>query len=419
MLSASAPVAPQGESGTMNIATLLIAHHVLRLRGVRDTARFLDIPPSSVSAAMDRLQAQIATQLVTISGSGIQLTLEGTRLKQQLARAAALIMRIAGLGRAGAGRERRAARLSISILMLQRFVTVSRTGSIRSAAGEIGMGQPQLTRQLKAIEREIGVPLLKRNAHGVVLTKAGLSTLEPAEALQAVWSSMSKHATTRFRKSLTVAKLGSVSPLGHESKIARILAVLAATWRQQTPQSPLYISSTSAEELLVGIQSRAYDVILLDTDTVPRNLTSRVVSRSRLMLVGPAHLMKRAKPAIHHLLLNTPVALPSLKSGLRQKFVALMEDVLSEAERELVSFVEVDSIPVLASLVHEHGFISLLPESALGPFSTPFGRIPLPRSYDLRLTLAWRPLPTSEKVAGIVLGILRDHADIAYNSTKD
>ena len=403
----------------MDVATLLIAHHVLAQGGIRNAARFLRIPASNAFGAMKRLQSQIATPLMTVVDGGIQPTLEGNRLKLELARAADLVRELARLRKGERGREYPGSRLTISILMLRRFIAVVHAGSIRSAAQALKTGQPQLTRQLRTLEREVGLPLLVRSGRGVTLTKQGHRVLELAQALDTIWSSLSQNAATRFHRSQIIAKLGSVSPLSHESTIARILAVLSAKWQEKAPQSPLLISGASSEELLAGIQNHTYDVILLDTDDVPKALASRVVSRSPLMLVGPSPVLKHAGTDIRRAILSGPLALPSLKSGLRQKLVALMKHVLSDAEREMVPFVEVDSIPVLGSLVQEHGFISLFPENALQAFNMQFESIPLPRTYDVRLTLAWRRVPASEKIALKVLAILQDYGLVAVKSRLD
>lgn len=395
----------------MNLATLLIAHRVLTLGSVRHAARLLDRPPSTVIGAMRRLQAEIAIPLATTSRTGTRSTLEGVRLTKELANAANLVVRAAGLGRPSGRIERRAARLSTSLPTILRFIAVARTGSIRSAAREIGMGQPQLTRQLKVMERDLGVLLFSRSAKGIVLTKEGRSVLMLAEALEKIWSRISRHAARRFRKSLVEARLGSIIPFGRESNVAKILAILTAEWHRRTPDDPLFISSTISEELLKGLENRALDAILLDTDIVPSSLNFRVISRSRMMLVGlprPAH---ETATDIRTLLLTTPVALLSLKSGLRQKFVALMEDVLTDSERERVSFVEVNSMPVVANLVYDHGYVTLLPEQSLGRTISTFKSIVLPQKYDAHFTIAWRPSPSSEKVARRVLDILKDNID--------
>lgn len=395
----------------MNLATLLIAHRVLTLGSVRHAARLLDRPPSTVVAAMRRLQAEIAIPLATTSSAGTQSTLEGVRLTKELANAASLVIRIAGLGRTSGHVELRAARLSTSLPAIRRFIAVARTGSIRSAAREIGMGQPQLTRQLKAMERDLGVLLFSRSAKGIVLTKEGRAALALAEALERIWSRISRHAARRFRKSLVVARFGSIIPFGRESKVAQILAVLASEWHRRTPDDPLFISSTISEELLRGLESRALDAILLDTDAVPSGLNFRIISRSRMMLVGLPRSPRETTPDIRTLLLTTPVALLSLKSGLRQRFVTLMEDMLTDGERERVSFVEVDSMPVVANLVYDHGYVTILPELSLGLTVGAFKSIVLPKKYDALFTIAWRPSPSSEKVARQVLEILKDVID--------
>jgi len=399
----------------MDIATLLIAHYVLSLGSVRETSRALERPVASVSAALSRLQSHIATPLTTTAGNRILPTLEGRRLGRDLARAADLILDIASLSKLSddVPVERHAARISVSLLALSRFIVVARTGSIRSAAIEIGIGQPQLTRQLKSLEQDLGLTLLVRTATGAAPTPEGKQLLTFSEDLETIWLRISDRAGDRFRRASMMTNLGSVTPLGRESRIARILAFLAAEWPRRQPRNPLFISSTNAEELLSGLNNRLYDIVLLDTVEVPAGVDHRVVSRSGLALVGPAHLLQEPHD-LRHLLLSTPIALPSLKSGLRQKFVTLIEDILKPEERARLSFIEIDSIPVIANLVIEHGHLALLPQWAIPNSSEKMGlddkmaAIPLPQTYDMQLSLAWKRGASSENVAGLVQRILAD-----------
>lgn len=391
----------------MNLRTFVIAHRVLKLGSVQEAARALDCPPSTVSAAMRRLQAEIAIPLVATSKEGTQLTLEGVRLMRELAAASRLVLRLAGLAPGVGPVERRAARLATSISTIERYARAARIGSIRKAALEIGIGQPQLTRQLRALERDLGVSLLERHAWGITLAEKGQAALVHAESLERIWSHISKHAERRFRDSLVVAKVGSITPFGRESIVARILALLAAKWHHKMPDAPLFISSAISEELLTSLRSGALDVILLDTDSVPANLNSRIISRSRMMLVAAKGSTPR--PAdIRDLLLNTPVALLSFKSGLRQKFVKLMEDVLPEGERERLSIVEVDSMPIIANLVRHHGYLTLLPELSLGVSANTYDCVVLPERFNVNFTIVWRPSPSSEKVAKRFFDVLED-----------
>jgi DNA-binding transcriptional LysR family regulator len=60
------------------------------------------------------------------------------------------------------------------------FVEVCRTGSLRAAAEATGFTQPGLSRQVAALEREVGVRLLDRGPRGVTPTAAGVALLPHA-----------------------------------------------------------------------------------------------------------------------------------------------------------------------------------------------------------------------------------------------
>lgn len=56
---------------------------------------------------------------------------------------------------------------------LRDFLTVCETGNITAAAARLGLSQPALSRIVKMVEKEAGMPLLVREASGVYLTQAG------------------------------------------------------------------------------------------------------------------------------------------------------------------------------------------------------------------------------------------------------
>lgn len=56
---------------------------------------------------------------------------------------------------------------------LRDIIAVSEHGSLRAAGRHLGIAQPAITRSIREIEHELGVPLFERHAKGVRLTSMG------------------------------------------------------------------------------------------------------------------------------------------------------------------------------------------------------------------------------------------------------
>jgi len=56
---------------------------------------------------------------------------------------------------------------------IRDLLAVAEKGSLRAAARQLGLAQPSISRSIRELERELGAPLLERQARGTVLTPAG------------------------------------------------------------------------------------------------------------------------------------------------------------------------------------------------------------------------------------------------------
>jgi DNA-binding transcriptional LysR family regulator len=73
----------------------------------------------------------------------------------------------------------------MELRQLRYFVAIADAGNISRAAKKIFLTQPALSRQIKALEEEIGHCLLERQAHSIRLTPVGeLLLRESRELLQ-------------------------------------------------------------------------------------------------------------------------------------------------------------------------------------------------------------------------------------------
>src|SRR3984957_16821038 len=62
--------------------------------------------------------------------------------------------------------------MDLDLRKLRYFVAVADTLHFGRAADELHIAQPVLSRQIRALEHDLGTPLLTRDSHGVALTDA-------------------------------------------------------------------------------------------------------------------------------------------------------------------------------------------------------------------------------------------------------
>jgi DNA-binding transcriptional LysR family regulator len=91
--------------------------------------------------------------------------------------------------------------MDLDLRKLRYFVAAADRLHFGRAAEELHIAQPALSRQIRALEQDLGTPLLIRDSHGVVLTEAGRQLLTDAGPLLA--------SAQAVRRRVTVAARGS------------------------------------------------------------------------------------------------------------------------------------------------------------------------------------------------------------------
>ena len=386
----------------MDTATLALVHAVLEQKGIRRAAKTSGRPVASVSAALKRFEAAIALPLVRREGGNLVPTLEAQARMIDLGAADRAIRTLLSFG----GHEGQIGIPAIRLTTLDRFVTIARSGSIRGAAKSIDMGQPQLTRQMRDLEQDLGYRLIVRSPAGISCTPEGLAAVPIAETLIDIWRRLSRSSGDRFRRTAATWRFGSVMPLGPESEIARMLAALTAEWHRARPRQPLFVSSNTADELIAGLKNRSLDVVLLDLETFPPEFEGRPISRTPLALVGHASVLARQDDDLRALLQSNPIAVPSLKSGLRQQASRFIDSLFTEPERNRLTLTEVDSIPVILNLVMDHGYLSVLPESSTARVRNAPAMRRLGPDFMQSLSLVWQKNVVSRQAADAMYGMM-------------
>jgi LysR family transcriptional regulator of abg operon len=72
----------------------------------------------------------------------------------------------------------------VKLSQFRDLVAVAEAGSLRAAARHLDIAQPVITRSIRELEHELGVPLFERHAKGVRLTQAGEMFVERVRSFQ-------------------------------------------------------------------------------------------------------------------------------------------------------------------------------------------------------------------------------------------
>lgn len=188
---------------------------------------------------------------------------------------------------------------------LRYFVAVAEEGHITRAAERLGMQQPPLSQQIRALERELQVQLLRRKPRGVELTDAGHALLTEARAI----FSHIEHAfaTTRrtARGELGRLVVGFTSSAPFHPFVPRVIRA----FREAAPDIALSLEEGGTTELLDDLRHERIDAAFIRTKVAdPDGLTINPLLEESMLLAVPAtHAMARAGD-------GTPLPLSALAS---------------------------------------------------------------------------------------------------------
>jgi LysR family transcriptional regulator, benzoate and cis,cis-muconate-responsive activator of ben and cat genes len=144
---------------------------------------------------------------------------------------------------------------AMELRQLRYFIAAAEEGNISRAAKKMSLTQPALSRQIKALEEEIGQCLLERQAHSIRLTSVGEALLrEACELLQ-----HSEQVLERVR----VAGRGMRLRVGYAPSLAAgLLSAAVESFTQTHPSTSVELFDLSTAEMLAGLESDKLDVVL-------------------------------------------------------------------------------------------------------------------------------------------------------------
>ena len=152
---------------------------------------------------------------------------------------------------------------------LRAFLETADTGSLSAAARKLGLTQPTLSRQVAAIERELGVTLFERVGKTMALTTTGMDLLEHARAMGAAAEALGLAASGRSQ-----AVGGVVSVSASDAVAALLLPRLVRQLREQEPGIAIEVISSNA---LSDLLRREADIAIRHVKPEQPELIARLV----------------------------------------------------------------------------------------------------------------------------------------------
>lgn len=240
--------------------------------------------------------------------------------------------------------------------LFETFCAVAETGSLTKAAEALHVAQPTVTRQIKALEQELGAVLLTRTAQGVALTPVGQQVLLHArQALGAV------AACRRVAAESTAGAAGPLRLAAGAMLMQFTLPPVLAEFRAEHPGLEVELHTGHYQDCLAHLINYEVDLALIATPNIPAGLKSSPLFKDPVVLaLAPGSpLTGRPHLDLADLQGATLLVLPR-QAGFRQQVARVVAD--SGLECHLVEHPTVEAVKTMVGLSMG---AALLPRSAV------------------------------------------------------
>jgi LysR family hca operon transcriptional activator len=241
---------------------------------------------------------------------------------------------------------------------LRYFIAVAEEGSLTLAAHKrLHTAQPSLSRQIRALEKELGAQLITRSVHGIELTAAGRAFLDHAR-LAVTQAEAAKEAVRRAAQSTKPSlALGFLSGTEMDllPKAKRIL-------QDELPNIDVKLSSDYSPRLAEALTKGRLDAAFLRPEPHAGGLVYRRVRTEPLIVVFPRDHRLAARKAIKlREIRGEPFIKPSKTAPTLRKII---EDSLERSGVDIRATHEVHNLAHAFSIIASTHAVTLLPAYA-------------------------------------------------------
>lgn len=209
------------------------------------------------------------------------------------------------------------------LAIFELLVAVGEKGSLSAAARDLGMAQPNASRAVARLERQLGIPLLNRTPSGSTLTRHGQLVEHWArDALEATSKLLIGAQSLRSERSAEFVVAASMTIAEH----------LAPAWMSEFlrrhPETKLHLQIQNSQDVIGQLLAGTLELGFVESPSVPKGIHSVVVAYDDLVVVvDPQHPWTRKRqPLTVRDLASTPLIVREPGSGTRTTLDRLLAD---------------------------------------------------------------------------------------------
>lgn len=279
----------------------------------------------------------------------------------------------------------------MDIHRLRCFLTVADTGHVTRAATRLGMQQPPLSQQIRALETELGLVLFERHAKGVTLTAPGRELQAATRPLVEQFDRLAERmqrVAAGDAGTLAVAFTSSAAAHAFTPRVLR-------ECRAAHPDVELRIGEANAAEIIESVAARRVQAGFLRVPVSrPEGVCFEPLLSEPAVLALPVDhpIARRHKPSAvvplqalagEKLILVRRPGAPGLYANLLARLAQLgiAVQVVAEVERMMSNI----------NLVASGSGVSIVPASMRGahPQSVVYRDLPSDPAIEAPITLVW------------------------------
>jgi LysR family transcriptional regulator, nitrogen assimilation regulatory protein len=237
----------------------------------------------------------------------------------------------------------------VNLRALKYFVAIADAGSLTAAAEAIAIAQPALSRQLRELEKDLGVQLLHRTSRGVRLTQAGATLYESAYRILAEAERVREQLTGQHTERASVV-------LGTTPTLASLLVPgVFARCQRSLGDVKLTIREAFTPVLLDWLERGVVDLAVVTNPEPGRSITMHALLGEPFALISQAG--KRFGPTISlGQLARIPLLMTTIHRGIVERQIAPMGGHLNV-------HAQIDSVDSIRELVLQGQGSTLMPVS--------------------------------------------------------